>query len=72
MKKIILMISAIAFMANYSSAQENSSAPENNDFREQFQLGAKVGANLSNVYDAQGEEFKADSKFGFVFGGFLS
>lgn len=39
-----------------------------NDFRDRIQLGAKVGANLSNVYDGQGQDFVADSKFGLAAG----
>jgi hypothetical protein len=35
-------------------------------------IGAKVGFNYSNVWDSQGEEFRADSKLGFAIGGFIS
>jgi len=67
MKKIILIITAVALIINFSNAQEN-----NTDSRDQMHLGIKIGANLSNVYDAQGQEFNADPKFGFVAGGFIA
>lgn len=35
-------------------------------------FGVKVGANVSNVYDSEGEAFQADPKLGFVVGVFLS
>lgn len=63
MKKLIFIIAAISFV-NVSIAQEA-------DSREKFQLGFKVGANLSNVYDSQGEEFEADALIGLAAGGFL-
>jgi hypothetical protein len=63
MKKIILTIVVIALMTFISNAQDK----ENN-----IRLGVKAGINSSNVYDAQGEDFTADSKIGFVGGAFLS
>ncbi len=42
------------------------------DFRERLSFGLKGGANLSNVYDSQGEQFNADPKFGLVAGVFVS
>jgi hypothetical protein len=35
-------------------------------------IGVKAGANLSNIYDSDGEDFEADSKLGFAAGAFLS
>jgi hypothetical protein len=67
MRKIVLLIMAIIFMAGISSAQENK-----NDFRKKLMIGLKAGANYSNVYDTKGKEFSADPKFGFVGGVFLS
>ena len=40
--------------------------------RNRFQMGVKAGANYANVYDAQGDEFRADGKFGFVGGVFMA
>jgi len=64
MKKITLMIAAATLMVCNSFAQKN--------YNEEISLGFKVGANYSNVYDSQGEEFTADSKFGWATGAFLS
>jgi hypothetical protein len=64
MKKIFLMIATVAFMANYVVAQDG-------DTRSQFNIGIKAGANFSNVYDSQGEEFRADGKLGFAGGVFV-
>lgn len=64
MKTNNFLLAAMAMiMASSINAQTESS---------QLQFGAKVGANYSNVYDSQGQEYKADGKFGFVAGGFLS
>jgi hypothetical protein len=64
MKKIILIITALIFMSEYSNAQR--------DCRGKLYLGLKIGANLSNVYDSQSEKFNANSKFGWVAGSFLA
>jgi hypothetical protein len=42
------------------------------DTRDEIQIGVKAGVNYSNVYDAKGEDFKADGKLGGVIGAFLS
>ena len=67
MKTIILIIAAVIFMTGYSSAQETLT-----DFRDKLQFGLKIGGNYSNVYDAEGEEFRADGKFGMAAGAFVS
>jgi hypothetical protein len=66
MKKIVLIIAAVSFMANISSAQDNTT-----DYRSQPWIGLKIGANISNVYDTKGQDFKADPKFGFAAGAFI-
>lgn len=35
-------------------------------------VGVKVGGNLSNVYDSNNEDFRADPKLGFAAGAFVS
>jgi len=65
MKKIVLMVAAVALMAGSISAQVV-------DNRNELQFGLKIGLNLSNVYDSEGEQFDADAKFGLAAGGFLS
>ncbi len=48
------------------------SMAQDNDFRERINLGAKIGMNLSNVYNSSGEQFVADNKFGLAFGTFAT
>jgi hypothetical protein len=67
MKKIVLLAAAV-FMIAFNSKAQNSET----DARENFVIGFKVGTNYSNVYDEQGEDFVADSKFGLAAGGFMS
>lgn len=62
MKKIILVIFAFSLISMSGIAQDN---------RDKFKFGVKVGSNYSNVYDTEGEQFKATSKFGFATGAFL-
>lgn len=65
MKKIVLLIATFAFMATYVVAQ-------NSDSRSEFHFGIKAGLNFANVYDDQGEEFRADGKTGFAGGVFVT
>lgn len=61
------MIVAISFMATGLHAQYS-----NPDLRNEFKFGVKAGANLSNVFDEQGDNFKADAKLGLVAGVFIA
>lgn len=63
MKKLIIFLISFAFISNYMTAQDD---------RDNFQFGIKLGTNYANVYDEQGEEFRADGKFGFAGGVFLA
>ncbi|OFX83962.1 MAG: hypothetical protein A2W99_03590 [Bacteroidetes bacterium GWF2_33_16] len=65
MKKLLLLVISILFLTNLSNAQNDDIVLGKN-----IQVGIKAGVNLSNVYDTKGEEFEADSKFGFVVGVF--
>jgi hypothetical protein len=65
-KSVMLFIIAVILIANKINAQESV------DYRDKLQFGAKIGTNYSNVWDSQGEEFKADSKFGLVLGAYIS
>lgn len=67
MKKVILVFAFATFMFGSIFAQKNSA-----DFREKLSFGVKAGANLSNVYDSQGEQFNADSKLGLAAGVFVA
>lgn len=61
MKKLIFIIVSTIWLFNIGNAQENK-----------FIFGIKAGATYSNVYDSQGESFKADNKFGFTSGLFVT
>jgi len=66
---------AIAFsilITSTGSAQESRTITPSGDTRENFKFGFKAGANLSNVYDEEGNDFVAENKVGFVGGVFLS
>jgi hypothetical protein len=66
-KHILSLVVAVAFMAGVGNAQNNAG-----NMNEKFQVGLKFGANVSNVYDTEGEDFTADYKFGLAGGGFVS
>ena len=68
MKKIVLFITVSIFIIQYCSAQTSKSS----DTRGDLQIGFKAGVNLSNVYDAQGDQFVAKSKIGFAAGAFVT
>jgi hypothetical protein len=73
MKKTVFTVFAAIAMFSAAKAQENVSASgSSTDTRDNFILGAKLGANYSNVYDSEGEDFVADAKLGFVAGGFVT
>ncbi|MFZ1703032.1 MAG: porin family protein [Saprospiraceae bacterium] len=59
----LIGITLFMLMSTLISAQESMS---------RIQIGAKAGLSYSNVYDAVGEEFNADARFGFTGGVFLS
>ncbi len=62
MKKTFLII-GLAFLTFGTTLKAKS-----DDSRYDFTFGIKVGLNYSNVWDEQGEEFRADPKFGFAGG----
>jgi len=68
MKNTTTILAAVPlFFANLAMAQDGEL-----DNRGKVSLGLKAGMNYSNVYDAQAEDFRADSKTGYVFGAQLS
>jgi hypothetical protein len=67
MKKAIIMIAIVAFATTSLKAQTTSST----DNRGNLTFGLKAGANFSNVYDSNGENFVADGKIGFAGGAFV-
>lgn len=66
-KQTILLIVSAMFMASFGNAQNSF-----NDSRKSIQVGLKIGANLSNIYDSEDENFTADSKLGLAGGAFVS
>ncbi len=66
--KRILIISGLLLMTFGTLVQAQNYGP---DKRENMRFGIKAGANLANVWDAQGEDFRADPKLGFAGGIFL-
>jgi hypothetical protein len=67
MKKITLITVAIFTSLCSAFAQDNTT-----DFRSRFMFGLKAGANYSNVYDSQGDDFVAKAKLGFAGGLFVA
>jgi len=67
MKKAIIMIAIVALATTSLKAQTTSST----DNRGNLTFGLKAGANFSNVYDSNGENFVADGKIGFAGGAFV-
>ena len=68
MKNAILMLAMVVLTVTNSTAQSEPTT----DNRDKMSFGVKVGTNYSNVYDSEGEDFVADSKFGLAVGGFVS
>jgi len=65
MKRLSIVAIALTMITLNANAQDD-------DTRDQFHIGARVGANYANVYDSKGEEFDADAKIGVAIGAFLS
>lgn len=61
---LMLIVAAMFFATTMVSAQSDAS--------NRVSLGLKFGANLSNIYDTQGEEFEADAKLGMATGLFIT
>jgi len=72
MRKTILSAVAVVILALFGGIQNGIAQSNVEDNREVLKFGFKLGANLSNVYDSEGEAFDADPKFGLVGGGFIS
>jgi hypothetical protein len=71
MKNSILLFAIIA-LTGINSYSQTESTTSTSDQRDHLFFGVKLGLNYSNVYDAQGENFVADAKFGVALGGFVS
>ena len=66
---LLFVIFALTGLNSYSQTEETTTTV---DHRSNLYFGVKFGANYSNVYDAQGEDFVADAKYGIAVGGFVS
>ncbi|TVR39154.1 MAG: PorT family protein [Cryomorphaceae bacterium] len=62
------MIMLCVVMLSAAMAQQAMAQP---DARDDLKVGVKAGANLSNVWDQRGGDFRADSKMGFAGGVWL-
>jgi hypothetical protein len=71
MKKIYLIIPLLS-VSTCALAQEEPPKQSKRDERNKVHFGIKVGVNNSNVYDEEGDELKAEPKYGFAGGVFLS
>jgi hypothetical protein len=67
MKKIVILIATIFTFTGSVSAQNSPT-----DLRSKCMFGLKAGLNRSNVYDSEGEEFKAEPKSGLAAGVFVA
>ena len=75
MKNKYLFLAFICLISSYSFGQDQepyNESEQNNDYREAFHYGGKIGTNYSNVYNSEGEDFKSNPKFGLAAGIFLS
>lgn len=68
MKKVkFLTLMSFMLITSFAMSQKQKT-----DYRENLNFGVKIGANYSNVYDSEGEEFMAEGKLGLATGAFLS
>jgi hypothetical protein len=66
-KKILILVAVVSFTGTLGFTQDLFT-----DSRDKIQIGVKAGANLSNVYDTEDEDFTADPKLGFAGGVFAA
>jgi hypothetical protein len=65
MKKSIVVLGLL--VSTFGSVA-NAQLLNSEDTRENFSFGAKIGANYSNVWDEDGQDFQADGKIGLAGG----
>ena len=68
MKTFILTVTTACLLLSASTISAQTS---DTDTRSKFVFGIKAGANYSNVWDEQGQDFRADAKLGFAGGIFF-
>ena len=67
MKQLIIFLLLNVGVFSMAFSQDNYV-----DQRNKFHFGVKAGTNFANVYDSQGESFRADGKFGLAAGAFFT
>lgn len=65
--KNLTITTLLLFAVSIAFSQDNPT-----DNREKIQIGGKAGLSLANVYDAEGNEFDSDHKYGYTGGIFIS
>jgi hypothetical protein len=71
-KMLQLLSMVLLLLFPFSLSAQFSNTGGDSDFSTVPSIGVKAGANLSNVYDAQGDDFRADAKLGLAVGAFLT
>jgi hypothetical protein len=71
-KMVQLLSMVLLLLFPFSLSAQVSNTGGDSDFSTVPSIGVKAGANLSNVYDAQGDDFRADAKLGLAVGAFLT
>lgn len=69
MKKSFIIIGSMCLFLGAALKAQDTEKDKNP--REDVQFGVKAGLNRSNVWDEQGQDFKADPRFGFAGGVFF-
>jgi hypothetical protein len=72
MKTSIIIIALLTSISICNAQEQPSPKVIKTDSRNKIHLGFKAGINNSNVYDEEGDEFKAEPKYGFAGGAFVS
>jgi hypothetical protein len=73
MKKILIAIIALGLIASSSKAQVIYSKPGSvSDYRDMIQIGVKLGANYTTVYDLKSDHFTTSPIFGAITGVFVA
>jgi len=63
-KSIVAFSVTTLLLISTAQAQETADSDE-------FSFGLKIGGNYANVWDEQGQDFRADGKFGLAAGAFM-
>jgi Outer membrane protein beta-barrel domain len=67
MKKLLILIASFSLISSALFGQELY-----NDYQNKVMVGLRIGGNYSNVYNATGEKFVANGKYGSAVGLFVA